>query len=263
MIDTHAHIDFETFEQDRQAVIERFFAFRGKALINVGVDLEADEKVLFLAGFYKKIFVSLGLHPGEAKSIFFGKKQAKEKKFARFFSLVNHKKVVAIGETGLDYFHSKGEEERLLQKKLFLMQINLAKEKKLPLIIHCRDAYADVLEMLSGYEGKFVMHCYGGSLEDTKNFLAFPLAFFSFTGNITYAKPEAEINEVIRFIPLERIMLETDCPFLAPVPQRGKRNEPAFLVHTLEALARIKKEDVELVEEVTDKNAISFFGMAL
>jgi len=203
--------------------------------------------------------------------------------------LAEKEKVVAIGEIGLDYFSHGGKEiadkQKKIQKEGFNEQLKLAQELNLPVIIHCRaseknpaDAYEDCYQILTqhpssilpskrGGGNKIVFHCYGGNMEFTKKLLKYKNIHFSFTGNITYKTKkeiqgtEKDITEVVKIIPLERIMLETDCPFLAPQKFRGKRNEPAFVKYTAEKLAEIKGVSFEKMEKITTQNAKKFFGI--
>lgn len=296
MIDTHVHLDFPQFDADREAVIERFLASGGQWFLNVGVNTERNKKTLELAEKYEKIYCSLGYHPEELAEKSIEELLLEAKKFLK----VNYQnlKVKAIGEIGLDYFHNNQNKEE--QKKLFISQLELAIEFSLPVILHCREAYEDVLEIISKFqilnskqisnskiqnlkgekvekvsayrllgkniptrkEMKFVLHCYGGNLVQTEKFLKLPNVWFSFTGNITFPKNEdAEIFQVIRKIPLERIIVETDCPFLAPQNHRGQRNEPSYVRMVLKKLAEIKKVSFSEIEEITDQNAGDFFAV--
>jgi len=215
------------------------------------------------------------------------KKQRSKENFMHSYleelrKLARHSKVVAIGEIGLDYFHldsdnrdirdipdNETKQLKIRQKELFIAQLELAEELQLPVIIHCRDAYEDLLEILKGFDLRGVIHCFCGNRRQAKQFL--DLGFYiSFTGNITYSKKDdAEIFQVIKEVPLERIMIETDCPFLAPAsdcpiqdgpaPMRGKRNEPLFVKYVAEKIAEIKKISLEEVEIATDENAGKLF----
>jgi len=259
MIDTHAHLDFGQFDEDRKSVTKRFFDDGGKAILNVGVDKKRNKKTLEIAEEDDRIFVSLGFHPeGDNFDLEEVEKYLKEKS--------ENPKVKAIGEIGLDYFHSKDPKDRDFQKELFVKQLEIAKKIGLPVVIHCRDAYGDLLEIISDEkfrEMKMVIHCFSAGLKRTKQFLKFPNLKFSFTGNITFVKDEDELLKVVDLIPLERMMVETDCPFLAPVPHRGKRNEPAFVRFIIEKIAEVKGLSYEEVERQTDKNAIRFFNLKI
>ncbi len=263
MIDTHAHLDFESFDPDRSEVIARFFENKGKAIINIGVDQERIRKTLELSEKYENIFSAIAFHPEEIKNL------ANFDNVKKYLTelVEKNKKIVALGEMGLDYFHFKEEAEHRKQKELFEIQLDLAGELGLPVVLHCRDAYADLLEILESKEvySKIskVLHCYSGNPADTKSFLKCEKLMFSFTGNITFVKKENPLLESIQMIPLERTMVETDCPFLAPVPFRGKRNEPSFVHQVIEKLAELKKLNFEEIEQQTDQNAIKFFNLRL
>lgn len=263
MIDTHVHLDDEKFNDDQFEVIKRASESGVKKMINIGAGLGSSRRSVELAQKYADIFAAVGLHPHYFNE--YG-----ERSFDRieeFRELSRQEKVVAIGEVGLDYFSHTGdpvsEEQKENQKTGFVMQIELAKELALPIIIHCRDAYEDVYEIIKKYsEISFVFHCYGGNLEFTRKLLQLANVEFSLTGNITYAKAGAEAINVIKEIPMEKIMLETDCPYLAPVPHRGKRNEPSFVTYVAEKIAEIKGFSAKEVDEISTKNTNKFFKLS-
>lgn len=260
MIDTHAHLDFPQFDKDREKVIENFFKNKGKFIINIGVDRKRNQKTLEIAEGNEKIFAVFGFHPETEKGI------ELEEIEAYLTDNSQNSKLKAIGEIGLDYFHSKKKEQRLWQKELFTKQLEVAKKLNLPVVIHCRDAYQDLLKIISRKEFenlKMLMHCFCGGLKEMEEFLKFPNLKFSFTGNLTFLKKDDELLEVVKKIPLERIMVETDCPFLAPVPNRGKRNEPSYVKYVIEKIAEIKKMNYKKIEKETDQNAINFFNLKI
>lgn len=274
MIDTHAHLDFPEFQKDREEVILRAFDSGVKNIINIGVDLERSRKSIALAEKYDGVSASVGLHPD-----FFMEHGAwnMEQIFGELKNLAKSEKVVAIGETGLDYHHAtrnmehgtRGLEKiKKNQKARFLAQIEIARELNLPVIIHCRDAWNDLYKILNTKyqlpDTKFVLHCYSGSKNDTGKFLGLPNVWFSFSANITYQKPveRAErLAEAVRMVPLDKIMLDSDAPFLAPQEFRGKRNEPAYVKYIAEKIAEIKQISWERVKQETDFNASKFFGI--
>ena len=285
MIDTHAHLNFDQFDQDREEVIRRFFESEGEAIINIGVDLKTSRKSIELAEKYENIFASVGFHPHYFME--HGTHDT-EQKLMELKKMAKNEKVVAIGETGLDYFSHTGkpiaQRQKENQKKGFLAQIEIAKELNLPVIVHCREAWEDLFKIIESKSSqgstfplsadapnssrsnfcKFVLHCYSGDKKITEKFLELPNIYFSFSGNITYPKPAdraARIAETVRMIPLERIMLDSDAPFLAPQEQRGKRNEPSYVKYIAQKIAEIKEISGDEVERVTDKNAIKFFGI--
>lgn len=262
MIDTHAHLDFDNFDDDRQEVIENFFKDNGKAIVNIGVNKDRIEKTLEISKKYNNVFASVGFHPEEVGSLedFDNIESFLEK------VIEENEKIVAIGEIGLDYFHSKDESEHQKQKELFEIQLKVAKKLSLPVVLHCRDAYEDMLEILSKKEYAEiykVLHCYCGNPEYTEKFLKLENLIFSFTGNITFVKDGDFLLKSLRMIPLEKIMAETDCPFLTPNPFRGKRNEPSFVKFVVEKISEVKDIDFKEAEEKTDQNAIEFFGLNL
>jgi len=272
MIDTHAHLDFESYDNDRAEVIRRFFEAGGKAIINIGVNGERNKKAIDLAQTDKKIFAVIGFHPEETTKV---KLSEVVNNLEQFLKQKIKNKIVAIGEIGLDYFYDRKNKKK--QKALFQTQLNLAQRYNLPAVIHCRDAYEDVLAILK--QAKYqtlpiVMHCYMGNREQTVAFLELSNLKFSLTGNITFnsfekyqkgklSEEKAEIFKTLEQIPLEKIMTETDAPFLAPNPYRGKRNESVYIQEIIKRLAEIKKLSFEEVEKITDQNAIDFFGLKL
>ncbi len=264
MIDTHAHLDFPEFNEDREEVISRFFSNGGKAIINVGVDLKRSRKSVEIAETHKNIFAAVGFHPHEAGE---NNRIPSSKEFQELEDLVKKKKVRAIGEIGLDYFYYKEQDQKRLQKELFEKQIKIAEKLKLPVVIHCRDAWEDLYKIISGSRFKisnYQLHCYSGEKEDTEKFLKLPNVWFSFSGNITYPKPlerADKLVEAVKMIPLRRMMLDSDAPFLSPQQFRGKRNEPAYVRHIAGKIAEIKEKNDEEVEKITDGNAEKFFGI--
>lgn len=285
MIDSHVHLDFKEFDRDREETIKRFFDASGEKMINVGCDLASSIRSVELAGKHKNIFASIGVHPHDAEKL-------DNAGMEKLEELATEKKVVAIGEIGLDYFrpeYSGLPKEK--QIEAFKMQLGLAQKHKKPVIIHCRDAYVEMLEILKSYnppvngdpvssnnsvqDRKGVMHCFLGSWPIAEELLK--LGFYlGFTGAITYQKKsvmvtapaspkfklgEPEIFNVIKNTPLDRILIETDCPYLAPVPHRGERNEPSFVKHVAEKIAEIKGVSFEKIEKATSENAGKLFGI--
>jgi TatD DNase family protein len=260
MIDTHAHIDFKEFDSDREEVIKRFFDGGGEKIINVGCDLKSSERSHKLAENNKNVFASVGIHPHDADTV---DKQSLKK----IEELIQHYKVIAVGEIGLDYFRNLSPQEK--QIEAFKLQLELAENHKMPIIIHCRDAYNDLLDILKGYKTsnwKGVVHCFAASWKIAKEFL--DLGFYiGFTGIITYYKDqpesefdgEPEIYKAIKNTPLNKILIETDCPYISPVPHRGNRNEPLFVKYIAEKIAHIKNISFEKIKKTTSKNAINLF----
>jgi len=260
MIDTHTHIDFKEFNDDREKVMKWFFDNGGEKIINVGCDLKSSIRSYELAKNNENIFASAGIHPHDASSV-------NKSSLKKLEELVQHYKVIAVGEIGLDYFRNLSSQEK--QIEAFRLQLELADNHKMPLIIHCRDAYNDLINILKSYQTDNwhgVIHCFGGSQKIAEEFLE--LGFYiGFTGIITYYKDksklgnEPEIYRVIKNMPLDKVLIETDCPYLAPVPERGKRNEPLFVKHVAEKIAHIRKVDFKEIEKATSENTIKLFNL--
>jgi TatD DNase family protein len=250
LVDTHCHLDFPQFDSDRDSVIQRATDNKIKYIINVGSSLESSLRAKGLAEKFEYIFFSVGQHPHEAD------KFIKEK----FDSLFNSKKLVAIGEVGLDYYRNLSQAHT--QKEVFKYFIAIAKKLSLPLIIHCRESEKDTYQILKDNLEDFkkvVFHCFSG----TKDFLdtCYGLgAMFSFTANITYPNAKG-LRGLIKEIPLERVMLETDAPYLAPQVYRGRRNEPSYVHFVAQQLALVKNISLEEVSQVTTENAERFFKL--
>lgn len=258
-IDTHAHLNFRAFENDYSEIIARTLE-QSAWMINVGSQIATSKKAISIAREYRQgVYASVGFHPTHALDFEWNKNDLE----ALLDNQVNNK-IVALGETGLDYFRlpkEKEEEHKTMQKQIFSDHIDLAEQYHLPLILHCRDAYADVLEAIRGRSIVGVAHCFIGNMETAKQFIDLG-CMISFTGIITFTKDQA-LLEAVKRLPLEKIMIETDCPYLAPVPMRGKRNEPLFAKHVGEAIAKIKGISAEEVLKKTTYNAIQFFRLAI
>jgi len=249
MIDTHAHLDFSRFDKDREEVIKRAFDSGVEKIINVGANLKSSKDSVELIEDYTNIYATVGVHPHDVGEL-------EEKDLELLKALAQNGKVVAVGEIGLDYFKSTTPKD--LQKKWFVAQIDLAQELNLPIVIHCRDAHEDVKKILADKKySKGVLHCFSGDLTDAQYYISLGL-HLSFTGVITYTK---QYDEVIKNIPLECILLETDCPFLAPVPMRGKRNEPAFVKYIAKKIAEVRDISLKEVSNTTTQNAEELFNL--
>jgi len=249
LIDTHAHLDFNHFDKDREEVIKRALEGGVGKIINVGTNLESSRKSLSLAEEFDNIYAAVSLHPIDVEKEEFNANV--------WLELAQQEKVVAIGETGLDFFHSSNKNK---QKEIFQKLIEIAKKVKKPLIIHNREADDEILEIISKSElpeKRGVIHCFSRGYEIAEKFLN--LGFLiSFTGNITYNKePPSSVEKV----PLEKIMIETDCPFMAPLPFRGKRNEPLYVKYVAEKIAEVKGVSFEKVAEITTQNAKRLFNV--
>lgn len=251
-IDTHAHIFDAQFDEDRIDVINRLIEAKIKKAVVVGFSKETNVLALNLAKKHAFLYPTAGLHPSEANEI-------TESDILDLEKFINDNKVYAIGECGLDYYWVNDNKEK--QKWLFTEQIKLAIKYDLPLIIHCRDAVADVYEILKEYKGKlrFVMHCYSGSSEMAVEFVKLG-GMISLGGPVTFKNAKAP-KEVAKIVPLDRLLIETDCPYLAPHPNRGKRNEPSYVRLVLNEIAILREIDADELEEVLDQNSIKFFKL--
>lgn len=255
LIDTHSHIHVQQFEKDREEVIRRAQMAGVKILINVGFDPAGNEQAAALAQKHDSIYFSCAIHPHEA-NLATDENLDKIRKIA--LSKVG-KKLVAIGETGLDYFRNKHSKE--VQVEAFKKQIKLAKELDLPLIIHCRDGIPDALLILKDENvERAVFHCFTGTLNKAK--ICWERGFYiSFTGICTYPAAH-ELREIVASSPQDRMMIETDCPFLSPQSKRGSRNEPAYLPEVCEKLAEIRGVSPQQMEKILEENSRRFFNLA-
>ncbi len=254
LIDIHSHIDFKDFDNDREEVLKRMKE-NDVATIVVGVDLETSKKCLEIAEANENIFACIGAHPVDNKTFIFDESD--------FAEMVKSPKVVAIGECGLDYFKliENIEVEKERQKKEFIKQIEFAIKYDKSLMIHIREAYEDAYVILKNYEGKVRgnLHFFAGSLDWAKKFIELGFTV-SFTGVITFAR---DYDEVIKNIPLDKMHAETDSPFVAPIPYRGKRNEPIYVIEVVKKIAEIRGEDFEKVRIQLLENARKVFNISI
>lgn len=250
LIDTHAHLDFPQFNKDREEVIQR--AQRaGVRVINVSSHFDTCQKAINLAQKYQGIWAAVGVHPHYAEEIKNQKKLSQQLK-----KLAKNPKVVGIGECGLDY-HESANVNKEKQKELFQTQLKLTQELKLPIIIHCREAFQDTFQIIKPFKLIGVFHCFSGD----ENFLekVLNLGFYvGFDGNVTF-KNAPQLQEIARLTPLNRLLVETDCPFLSPEPLRGKRNEPANVKIIAKFLAKLKGISFEKIAKITTQNAKNLF----
>lgn len=253
LIDTHAHLDDERFDQDRDELI-RGLPERGVSrVINPGIDIDSSKKCIDLSENYEIIYAGVGFHPHEASKAAPGYLDVLR-------SMTQHKKVVAIGEIGLDYYYDFSPRE--VQKKVFVEQIELALELKLPIIIHNRDSHQDMLDILQSNRQLLqggVMHSFSGSWEMAKTVLDLGL-YISLGGPVTFKNAKKPVD-IAQNIPLERLLIETDSPYLTPVPYRGKRNDPGHVGLVAQKIADIKGISVEEVVAKTGDNAVKLFNL--
>lgn len=285
-VDSHCHIDGPQFDEDRDEVIARAREAGVAAMLNVGTgDPHSDDfrRAVRVAESYENVWASVGVHPHDAK-LYDDRAEEHLLELAR-----GSRKIVAWGEIGLDYYYDHSPRD--VQREVFRRQIRLAKELDLPIIVHSRDANDDTVEILkdeyslpakaNGLEltanssvveknsrkplalshKPGVMHCFGGTPEMALALMEVGF-FISFAGNVTFKKAE-ELREAVRVVPLDRLLVETDCPYLTPVPHRGKRNEPAMVVHTAQFLAELKGVEFDLLTKQTTENFSRLFGVDL
>lgn len=251
LFDTHAHLDDEKFDDDRDELI---LGLPDRGVLRVicpGIDVESSKKCIGLSEKYEIIYAGVGIHPHEAGS-------ADGDYLDSLRSLSGRKKVVAIGEIGLDYYYDFSPRD--VQKRIFAEQIELANEAGLPVIVHNRESHRDVLDILRSYKELLiggVMHCYSGSWEMAKLFLDLGL-YISLGGPVTFKNAKRPV-EIAENIPLDRLLIETDSPYLTPVPHRGKRNDPGLVGFVAERIAEIKDIPADEVRRITFENAAMLF----
>ena len=250
-IDTHVHLNADQYEEDLQEVIERARAANLEKMIVIGFDRKTIERAMQLVEQYEFIYAVIGWHPVDAID-------CTDDYLLWIEELAKHPKVVGIGETGLDYYWDKSPKD--VQQHWFRKQIHLAQKLNLPIIIHNRDATADVVRILKEENAASVggiMHCFGGSVETAQECIKMNF-MISLGGPVTF-KNARQPKEVATAIPLEHLLIETDAPYLAPHPYRGKRNEPAYVTLVAEEIARLKEISVDEVAQKTTENAKRFF----
>ena len=250
--DSHAHLEMNDFDRDRDEVVRRAENAGVDLIITVGTTLDDCRKAVSIANKYKNVYAAIGIHPHEVKDI-------DETTYETLKKLAKMDKVVAFGEIGLDFFRNLSPRD--VQIRRFGEQLELASEIGLPIIIHDRDAHQKTLEMLGGWKGKHrgVVHCFSGNYKMAEKCLEMGF-FISIPGAITFGKSE-KLQDVIRHIPVTDILVETDAPYLTPHPNRGKRNEPAYVIHTARKVAEIKGLSLEELASVTYQNTRNVFGI--
>ncbi len=257
LVDTHAHLDMISSDFDKvSSVMERARSEGVGAVISVGIDLESSNAALAFAKRFDDVFASVGIHPNDAD-------QFSQDALAHLSDLATHKKVLAWGEIGLDFYRK--HTSRQVQMQAFEAQLDTASAKGLPVIIHARDALDECIEIIASFlRSKHltgVFHCFSGDIESAKKVL--DLGFYlSFTGVITFPKAES-VRKVVGYTPLDKILLETDSPFLSPVPYRGKANEPSRVRYVAETVAVVKEIDLSEVALCTTRNAKDLFALPL
>lgn len=254
--DIHSHLNFDDYKHDLDQVVARLEDTDTNTIV-VGTDFESSKKAVELADKYERVYACIGIHPIETKKhvSLVGKPQFNA---SRFGELVEHPKVVAIGECGLDFFRQDKILQHERQRQLFLDQIKFAVKHDKPVMIHARDSYEEILDVLEPAKREYGgvlrgnVHFFAGDIETAERFLNLDFTL-SFTGVITFTR---DYDELIRYVSLEKIMAETDAPFVAPVPYRGRRNEPSYVQEVVKRIAEIRGEDFEKVREALVNNAL-------
>jgi len=253
-IDSHAHIDGHEFDADREEVIQRAHAAGVSAILNVGTGdphSGAFERAVELGKTHESIYTAIGTHPHDARLY----DDAAEEKIK---NLINNNHVIAWGEIGLDFHYDNSPRD--VQVEVFKRQLRAARECDLPVVIHTREAESETIDILQNeYDGSGVFHCFSGSLELAQH--AIEIGFMiSFSGIVTFKKAD-ELRAIAKQVPLDRLLIETDCPYLTPIPYRGKRNEPAYVVEVARCLATLHGIDIEDMARITSENFNRFFGL--
>ena len=246
--DIHSHLNFPDYEKDWGEVIARLRETETHTIV-VGTDYESSRKAVELSGKYPEIYACIGVHPVENATRVFNEREFKE--------LVKHPKVVAIGECGLDFFHSDKTQDFERQKKLFIEQIEFALAYDKPIMIHARNAYAEILDIIENYPNlRGNVHFFAGSVEEAKKFVEKGFTL-SFTGVITFT---SSYDDVIKSLPISSIMAETDAPYVSPVPYRGKRNEPSYVQEVVKKMALLRGINFEEMRKALVNNALNMIG---
>ncbi|MFC1485021.1 TatD family hydrolase [bacterium] len=250
IIDTHTHLLMNKFNNDREEVIKRSQVSGVELFLEVGFDKESSIRAFEFAKSNDAVFAGVGIHPHDAKDL-------TEESLSKLMEISMHKKVVAWGETGLDYYRNLSPKKS--QMVAFQKQIECSIEVGLPLIVHCRDAHRDMRRIIDSYIGNFrgVVHSFSGDINDADFYISKGF-LLGIGGPITY-KGNEKLKQVVRKVPLDRIILETDCPYLPPVPYRGKRNEPGYLTFVVKEIASIRQEDEDVIEDITTQAAKRLF----
>lgn len=253
IIDTHAHYDDEAFQEDRDTLLNSLQSSGIEAVVNIGASIQTTKNTLELMEKYPFIYGAIGVHPSETAEL--------DDNLLNWLKMVSKMpKVVAIGEIGLDYYWEEPGHD--IQKEWFVKQLNLAREVKLPVVIHSRDAARDTLEIMKAEHSEDiggVIHCFSYGVEMAREYLN--MGFYLGIGGVLTFNNAKKLKEVVEYAPMDRIVLETDCPYLAPVPNRGKRNSSLNLPYVVQAIARIKEISPEEVNEITSRNAKQLYRL--
>ncbi len=251
IFDTHAHYNDKAFNEDRTNLLDSFTESGILGVINCGTDIEESKNSIALSEKYDFMYCAVGFHPEEIHKV-------NANYLEEIRALAKHKKCVAIGEIGLDYYWVKDNKEE--QKRIFTEQVILANELNLPVIIHSRDAHNDTLEILKKYKPKGVLHCFSGSVEVMKEVLKLGM-YIGLGGAVTFKNARVPL-EVAENLPLDRLLLETDCPYMSPVPMRGKRNQSTYISFVAEKIAEVKNLTKEEILTTANNNAFKLFNIS-
>lgn len=252
IVDSHCHIDDEKFDKDRNFIISNFENDNIDFIVDPACDVKSSKKIIEIIEKFDKVYGAVGIHPHEVDEV-------SDDDLEEIYKLSFNKKIVAIGEIGLDYYYDNSPREK--QKEIFTKQLEIAKKRKLPVIIHTRDAMADTYDILSEFNGEVfgVMHCYTGSIEMAKKFIDLGY-YISISGAVTF-KNAVNIREMVENIPLDNLLIETDSPYLTPEPNRGKINEPKYIIFIAQKVAEIKKIELNDLIYNTNSNVRNLFSI--
>ena len=254
LIDSHAHLDMKQFDSDRDQVIDRALSADVKHIITVGIDIKSSRNALHLTTHYPSIFATIGIHPHNADN-------TNNNDLEQIALIAQHDKIIAIGEIGLDFFRNRSARQK--QIEVFTQQLAIAMSIDFPVVIHDREAHTETLKILSSFKRNGLhgmIHCFSGDYKLAKTFIDMGY-YISISGTVTYNNAR-QTQDVARKIPLNRLLLETDAPFLAPTPYRGKRNEPSYLIHTAQKIAKLRGISFEEISYQTSKNVCQLFNLS-
>jgi TatD DNase family protein len=251
LVDSHAHLHFSHFDEDRREVVERAREAGVTLIVDVGTTLASSRAAVALAEAYAPVYATVGVHPHDARDL-------SPEVVDELRALAHHPQVVAIGEIGLDYYRDLSP--RPVQRRAFERQLALATELDLPVVVHSRDAHEDVLAVLERWGGRGVLHSYAAGPQRLDRVLALDF-MVSISGPVTFSNAHA-LREVAARVPLDRLLVETDCPYLTPEPHRGRRNEPAYVRYVAAAVAEAQGVDVARLGEAVAQNASRMFGIS-
>ena len=252
IFDTHAHYDDKQFDEDREQILNSLQEQGVGTVVDASATVESWEKVLELTEKYPFIYGMIGVHPDEVGDL-------NEENFARMEQLIQEEKIVAVGEIGLDYYWDKESHE--IQKEWFIRQLQSARKLNMPVNIHSRESAADTMQIMKEYASgmKAIIHCYSYSKEMAEEYVK--MGYLLGIGGVVTFKNAKKLKEVVKAVPLSNLVLETDCPYLAPEPNRGKRNFSANLIYVAQTIAELKGTTTDEVIRVTEKNARAFYGL--